>query len=245
MSGADSLLPVQLSMFGMPKPQVTPPTFCTTCWAGRGHCSSARQLRGSLARSLVLGSAPGVIIGALPRVYVANDPAAFTLVVAAVPLPSGCSSCDPLAGRVRASFGGGSARQRPGPPLRGRQRRRHLRNRGVDPRTDPRGFGRGRQRGVPGRPRQHVRHLHGRRHRAPSHPIGRSGSPAVWRPLWRLSRRITAASPARTRTPPYVAGTPGRRPRRRQPRPGGNLIRLVVPSRRLVATGLRLDAVNW
>ena len=47
------------------------------------------QLRGPLARNLLFGSAPGVVIGAVLRVYVADDPTVFKLIAAAVLLPTG------------------------------------------------------------------------------------------------------------------------------------------------------------
>jgi hypothetical protein len=46
-------------------------------------------MRGPLARNLVLGSAPGVIIGAVLRVNVADDPTVLKLIAAVVLLPTG------------------------------------------------------------------------------------------------------------------------------------------------------------
>jgi uncharacterized protein len=92
VSGAVFLLPVQLSMFGVPNPQVTPTNLLYNVLSGPGallRYARQGQLRGPLARSLVLGSAPGVIIGAVLRVYVADDPTAFKLVAAVVLLPTG------------------------------------------------------------------------------------------------------------------------------------------------------------
>ncbi len=92
VSGAVFLLPVQLSVFGVPNPQVTPTNLLYNVLSGPGallRYARQGQLRGSLARNLVLGSAPGVIIGAVLRVYVADDPSVFKLVAAAVLLPTG------------------------------------------------------------------------------------------------------------------------------------------------------------
>ena len=92
VSGAVFLLPVQLSVFGVPNPQVTPTNLLYNVLSGPGalfRYARQGQLRGPLARSLVLGSAPGVIIGAVLRVYVADDPTVFKLVAAAVLAPTG------------------------------------------------------------------------------------------------------------------------------------------------------------
>jgi uncharacterized protein len=90
VSGAIFLLPVQLSLFGVPNPQVTPTNLLYNVLSGPGalfRYARQGQLRGPLARSLVLGSAPGVIVGAVLRVYVADGPTVFRLVAAAVLLP--------------------------------------------------------------------------------------------------------------------------------------------------------------
>ena len=92
VSGAVFLLPVQLSMFGVPNPQVTPTNLLYNVLAGPGallRYARQGQLRGPLARYLVGGSAPGVIIGAVLRVHVADDPTVFKLVAAAVLAPTG------------------------------------------------------------------------------------------------------------------------------------------------------------
>ena len=92
VSGAVFLLPVQLSVFGVPNPQVTPTNLLYNVLSGPGaliRYARQGQLRGPLARNLVLGSAPGVVVGAVLRVYVADDPTVFKLVAAAVLLPTG------------------------------------------------------------------------------------------------------------------------------------------------------------
>lgn len=92
VSGAVFLLPVQLSIFGVPNPQVTPTNLLYNVVSGPGallRYVRQGQLRGPLARHLVLGSAPGVVIGAVLRVYVADDPTVFKLLAAGVLLPTG------------------------------------------------------------------------------------------------------------------------------------------------------------
>jgi uncharacterized protein len=92
VSGAVFLLPVQLSVFAVPNPQVTPTNLLYNVIAGPGallRYASRGQLRDPLARHLLMGSAPGVIIGAVLRVYVADDARIFRLIAAAVLLPTG------------------------------------------------------------------------------------------------------------------------------------------------------------
>ena len=92
VSGAVFLLPVQLSVFSVPNPQVTPTNLLYNVLSGPGaliRYARQGQSRGSLARWMLLGSAPGVVIGAVLRVYVANDPNVFRLIAAAVLLPTG------------------------------------------------------------------------------------------------------------------------------------------------------------
>src|SRR6188508_484367 len=67
VSGAVFLLPFQLSVFGVPNPQVTPTNLLYNVLSGPGaliRYARRGQLRGPLARHLVVGSAPGVVIGA-------------------------------------------------------------------------------------------------------------------------------------------------------------------------------------
>jgi uncharacterized membrane protein YfcA len=92
VSGAVFLLPVQLSVFGVPNPQVTPTNLLYNVLSGPGallRYAHQDQLGGTLARHLMLGSAPGVVIGAVLRVYVADDPTVFKFVAATVLLPTG------------------------------------------------------------------------------------------------------------------------------------------------------------
>ena len=92
VSGAVFLLPVQLSVLGVPSPQVTPTNLVYNLVSGPGaliRYVRRRQLDLRLTRSLVVGSAPGVALGAVLRVHVASDPDEFRLIAAAVLLPIG------------------------------------------------------------------------------------------------------------------------------------------------------------
>jgi uncharacterized membrane protein YfcA len=92
VSGAVFLLPVQLSVLNVPNPQVTPTNLLYNVVAGPGaliRYGRDRRFDAVLTRALVVGSAPGVVIGAFLRVHVAADPTVFRLVVAAVLLPTG------------------------------------------------------------------------------------------------------------------------------------------------------------
>ncbi|MBK3589677.1 sulfite exporter TauE/SafE family protein, partial [Streptomyces sp. MBT57] len=68
VSGAVFLLPVQVSVLGVPSPAVTPTNLLYNVVAGPGallrhHRSGG--LRGPLTRLLVLGTVPGVVLGAV------------------------------------------------------------------------------------------------------------------------------------------------------------------------------------
>lgn len=92
VSGAVFLLPVQLSVLHVPNPAVTPTNLLYNVIAGPGALVRyARQgtLRTPLAARLVLGTLPGVILGAVTRVYLIADPDLFRLCAAAVLLPLG------------------------------------------------------------------------------------------------------------------------------------------------------------
>ncbi len=92
VSGAVFLLPVQLSVLHVPNPAVTPTNLLYNVVAGPGallRYRRAGQLTGPLTRQLLLGTLPGVIIGAILRVYVVPGPQVFRLVAAAVLLPIG------------------------------------------------------------------------------------------------------------------------------------------------------------
>jgi uncharacterized membrane protein YfcA len=83
VSGAVFLLPVQLTMLGVPNPAVTPTNLLYNVIAGPGALLRYRRsghLRGPLTRLLLLGTVPGVILGAVIRVFVLPGPQAFRVV---------------------------------------------------------------------------------------------------------------------------------------------------------------------
>nr|WP_203730840.1 sulfite exporter TauE/SafE family protein [Streptomyces sp. SID12501] len=96
VSGAVFLLPIQLSVFGVPSPAVTPTNLLFNVVAGPGALWRYRRdgaLHGDLARRLVLGTLPGVVIGAAIRVFALPGPGVFRLLIAALLLPLGLWLC--------------------------------------------------------------------------------------------------------------------------------------------------------
>ncbi|MEU9916231.1 sulfite exporter TauE/SafE family protein [Streptomyces sp. NPDC051001] len=96
VSGAVFLLPLQLSVFGLPNPAVTPTNLLYNVVAGPGALWRYRRdgaLRGDLARRLVLGTLPGVVLGAAIRVFALPGPGVFRLLIAALLLPLGLWLC--------------------------------------------------------------------------------------------------------------------------------------------------------
>ncbi len=96
VSGAVFLLPVQLSVLGVPSPAVTPTNLLYNVVATPGPLLSyhrRRQLRDPLTRRLLLGTLPGVVIGAVIRVFAVPGPVVFRLLVAALLLPLGLWLC--------------------------------------------------------------------------------------------------------------------------------------------------------
>ncbi|WP_344606983.1 sulfite exporter TauE/SafE family protein [Streptomyces glaucus] len=92
VSGAVFLLPVQLSVLAVPHPAVTPTNLLYNVVAGPGALLRHRRdgaLRGPLVRRLVLGTLPGVVLGAVIRVFALPGPEVFRLLVAALLLPLG------------------------------------------------------------------------------------------------------------------------------------------------------------
>lgn len=92
VSGAVLLLPVQVSLLDVPSPAVTPTNLLYSVVATPGGLLrywQAGSLRERLARILVLGTLPGVVVGAIVRVEWLSGPRAFLVVVAAVLLPLG------------------------------------------------------------------------------------------------------------------------------------------------------------
>lgn len=92
VSGAVLLLPVQVSILGTPSPAITPTNLLYNVIATPGGLYRywrTGALRGGLARTLALGTLPGVIVGAVIRVEYLAGPTAFLIVVAVVLLPLG------------------------------------------------------------------------------------------------------------------------------------------------------------
>jgi uncharacterized protein len=92
VSGAVLLLPVQVSILNVPSPAVTPTNLLYNIVATPGGLLRywrAGTLRGRLARTLALGTLPGVIVGAVIRVELLSGPRAFLVVIALVLAPLG------------------------------------------------------------------------------------------------------------------------------------------------------------
>jgi uncharacterized membrane protein YfcA len=92
VSGAVFLLPVQLSLLHVPSPAVTPTNLLYNVVAGPGALARygrAGRLGGPLTRLLLVGTLPGVVLGACIRVFAIPGPRVFRLVVAFVLLPLG------------------------------------------------------------------------------------------------------------------------------------------------------------
>ena len=105
VSGAVFLLPVQLSVLHVPNPRLTPTNLLFNVVSGPGGLLRHR-LAGGFDRELTLqilaGSVPGVVLGAVVRVYVVADPDVFRVLAAAVLAPVGVVIL-----RGPASAGGG------------------------------------------------------------------------------------------------------------------------------------------
>jgi uncharacterized membrane protein YfcA len=102
VSGAVFLLPVQLSVLGVPNPSVTPTNLLFNVIAGPGALArfrSQRQFTGPLTRLLIAGTLPGVVIGAVLRVFVAPGPGAFHVLAGLVLLTLGLWLCARTWGR--------------------------------------------------------------------------------------------------------------------------------------------------
>ncbi|MFJ7410501.1 sulfite exporter TauE/SafE family protein [Streptomyces sp. NPDC098077] len=96
VSGAVFLLPVQISVLGVPSPAVTPTNLLYNVVAGPGALlrhHRAGTLRGPLTRLLVLGTVPGVVAGAVIRVFAVPGPTVFRLLIAVLLLPLGGWLC--------------------------------------------------------------------------------------------------------------------------------------------------------
>ncbi|MFF8502239.1 sulfite exporter TauE/SafE family protein [Streptomyces anulatus] len=96
VSGAVFLLPVQISVLGVPSPAVTPTNLLYNVVAGPGALlrhHRAGTLGGPLTRLLVLGTVPGVVVGAVIRVFAVPGPTVFRLLIAVLLLPLGSWLC--------------------------------------------------------------------------------------------------------------------------------------------------------
>ncbi|WP_205624414.1 sulfite exporter TauE/SafE family protein [Actinomadura flavalba] len=96
VSGAVFLLPVQLTVFQVPNPAVTPTNLLYNVVAGPGALLRYRRdggLTGGLARRLVAGTLPGVAVGAVIRVFAVPGEREFQLIVALLLLPLGLWIC--------------------------------------------------------------------------------------------------------------------------------------------------------
>lgn len=109
VSGAVFLLPVQVSVFAVPSPSVTPTNLLFNVVAGPGALARYRKhghLTGPLTRLLVTGTLPGVVLGAIIRVFAVPGPRVFHLLVAALLLPLGLWLCARTLRPSQATAGG-------------------------------------------------------------------------------------------------------------------------------------------
>ena len=92
VSGAVFLLPVELSVLSVPSPAVTPTNLLFNIVAAPGALARYRTrgtLTGPLTRTLVLGTVPGVLLGALIRTFAVPGARAFHLLAALLLLSVG------------------------------------------------------------------------------------------------------------------------------------------------------------
>jgi uncharacterized membrane protein YfcA len=92
VSGAVFLLPVQLTLLGVPNPGVTPTNLLYNVIAGPGALLRYRRsghLYGPLTRLLLAGTVPGVVVGAVIRVFLLPGPEVFRAVAGLVLLALG------------------------------------------------------------------------------------------------------------------------------------------------------------
>ncbi|CAM5575049.1 TSUP family transporter [Streptomyces atroolivaceus] len=96
VSGAVFLLPVQVSVLGVPSPAVTPTNLLynvVSCPGALLRYRSSGGLRGPLTRLLVIGAVPGVLIGAVVRVFAVPGATVFRAFIAVLLLPLGAWLC--------------------------------------------------------------------------------------------------------------------------------------------------------
>ncbi len=96
VSGAVFLMPIQISGLQIPSPAVTPTNLLFNIIAIPGalvRYSQRSSLRSPLTAVMLAGTVPGVVIGALARVFLLPGAQIFQLFVAAVLLPLGIWLC--------------------------------------------------------------------------------------------------------------------------------------------------------
>lgn len=98
VSGAVFLLPIQVTVLQVPSPSVTPTNLLFNIVAVPGALARYRSqasLHSPLTAKLLIGTLPGVVIGAVIRVFLVPGPHAFRLLVAGFLLPLGIWLCLP------------------------------------------------------------------------------------------------------------------------------------------------------
>lgn len=98
VSGAVFMLPFQMSVLQVPSPAVTPTNLLFNIVAIPGALARYRTrapLRSPLSTLLIAGTVPGVIAGAVIRVFLIPGPRLFRLIVAMLLLPLGIWLCRP------------------------------------------------------------------------------------------------------------------------------------------------------
>ncbi|MGN2642222.1 sulfite exporter TauE/SafE family protein [Nocardia takedensis] len=108
VSGAVFLLPVQISVLAVPSPAVTPTNLLFNVVSIPGallRYGRRASLRSPLTRVLLAGTLPGVVVGAVIRVYLLPDADTFKLIAAALLLPLGVWLCLKTVGTVHAGRG--------------------------------------------------------------------------------------------------------------------------------------------
>jgi len=92
ISGAVFMLPIQLSVLSVPNPAVTPTNLIYNVIAGPGALFRYKRsglVQRPLTRLLLVGTIPGVVIGAVVRVFLLPGPQAFRVVAGLVLLVIG------------------------------------------------------------------------------------------------------------------------------------------------------------
>lgn len=87
VSGAVFLLPIQLSVLQVPNPSVTPTNLLYNVIAAPGALFRYRRTghaTGALARRLLVGTVPGVVVGAVVRVFLLPDARSFRVIAGVV-----------------------------------------------------------------------------------------------------------------------------------------------------------------